>query len=1316
MSEPFSYNSPPTSSGRPTTSTGPRPGTSNPFRQGTSQGPPPTYDSRSNQWSSYGYDGSGRPSSSYGHGYDSSGRPPPSSYGARPPPSSYGYGTGSSSYGVVAPGGGVRYPEDEFEEESDEEDVFAFLPPTTADIEEEQRRREEEERKRREEEAERVAAMQKQMAQKQQQQQQPHASTSSMKPITEGDRVRDLEEEERRRIREEHSFAFTIDTDVTTKPKKRRSSRGSGDGDVTTAHPSPTYSTGAGRRKEYPLTADSEDYGGPSYERPRFTYDYEPPVSPPSTESNGGSRAGLGTAEKDGFKMTRLDKDGRRRSVDESSRRKSGERERKNSEGPGQQQDDEKDREDESVTVAASLDGLGSPTTTKEGEHDGGESEVAKEEKRAVDGEDSGGHEPGVFGRHWQHFQPNPARYNSNSGPYKRHREYHYNQAYPHYAKSRGSSRGVASSMDEPSAGGSSRRRRKGSRRGVSRHLQPPGTAGTHMTAMSTATSDYMASSEYTHGSMMDRPDTGLNSLGYLKETSRSELDEYDDDEYDGYDGESREGSIKMEFDFDAIEDEDSPYPEVRASVSNIDDPDMPAMTIRMWVVGLVLCMASSAVNVFFNFRSPAPSIVPLVLLLLSYPIGKFLAFTLPITTYRIPLPYIPSRFLPASMPNVLSRILRPLTFPHAIEFSLNPGPWNIKEHVLVYIMANVAVGSPYALNAIVVLEVFYEFKTGYWFSLVLVLATQLTGFGLAGMCRRFLVWPASMVWPQNLVACTLLNTLHAEDEDDGIGMLGGPTLEDDPNTEGGRRRKRGMSRYKFFIWTTLGAFVFFFLPGYLFQALSIFSFVCWAAPNNVVVNQLFGVQSGLGMSMLTFDWSQITWIGSPLMVPWWAEVHVFVGFVLFYWILTPILYYTNSWQLAYFPISDTSPYDRFGNRYNIGRVLKHDDTFDLEAYEAYSPLFLPATYAVTYLLAFCLSTCVIVHTVLYHGHTLLNGFKKIRVENDDIHAKLMRNYPEVPDWWYLCAFGFFFALAIVAVEVWDTSVPVWALLLSVILPVIYILPSGFIYAMTGQGINLNILAQIIPGTLLPGQPLANMVFKAYSVQTLSEATNFVQDLKLGHYVKVPPRATFLVQMIATTLAGFIQVGVKHWIFTNVKDICDKNQPSKLTCPHNHVFFTASAIWGLIGPTRQFGPGSIYHPHLYAIVIGVFLPLPFWLWRRRYPDSWVKWVSTPVVLNGVSWIPPATGINYSSWFLVGFMFQYLVRKRNFAWWSKFNYVLSSALDSGTVIAVIVIFFTLQFPKDGFFLNWWGNVVHTKTADFNQEPLLKIPEGGIPWKN
>ena len=152
---------------------------------------------------------------------------------------------------------------------------------------------------------------------------------------------------------------------------------------------------------------------------------------------------------------------------------------------------------------------------------------------------------------------------------------------------------------------------------------------------------------------------------------------------------------------------------------------------------------------------------------------------------------------------------------------------------------------------------------------------------------------------------------------------------------------------------------------------------------------------------------------------------------------------------MSYFPISGNDPYDRFGQIYNITRVLTSDYRFDPVAYNEYSPLFLPATFAVTYLLAFAISSCIIVHTLLYHGQALLNGLKRDG-EADDIHAKLMRHYPEVPDWWYLTLFCVSFALAVVAVEVWDTGIPVWSLLLSISLPVIYALPIGFIYAQTG--------------------------------------------------------------------------------------------------------------------------------------------------------------------------------------------------------------------------------------------------------------------------
>ena len=298
---------------------------------------------------------------------------------------------------------------------------------------------------------------------------------------------------------------------------------------------------------------------------------------------------------------------------------------------------------------------------------------------------------------------------------------------------------------------------------------------------------------------------------------------------------------------------------------------------------------------------------------------GKFLAFLFPVTSYRIPLPYLPPSCVPSALPTPLARLIRPITLPQSLEFSLNPGPWNIKEHTLVYIMANAAVGSYadlYTINAIVTSQLYYGLSRDYWFQVVLVLGTLLTGFGLAGLCRRFLVWPASMVWPQNLVICALLNALHGKDDEEvpqggAEGVEGGRDGHD--MTMLRRSSKRPMTRYRHFIIVFVGSFLFFFLPGanffsfhsqfreltayatgYLFQALSVFSFICWTAPNNIVVNQLFGVQFGLGMSFLTFDWNQISWIDSPLMVPWWAILHLFVGFVLFVWILTPALYYTD--------------------------------------------------------------------------------------------------------------------------------------------------------------------------------------------------------------------------------------------------------------------------------------------------------------------------------------------------------------------------------------------------------------------------------------
>lgn len=203
------------------------------------------------------------------------------------------------------------------------------------------------------------------------------------------------------------------------------------------------------------------------------------------------------------------------------------------------------------------------------------------------------------------------------------------------------------------------------------------------------------------------------------------------------------------------------------------------------------------------------------------------------------------------------------------------------------------------------------------------------------------------------------------------------------------------------------------------------------------MVNQLFGVMTGLGMSSLTFDWSQISYIGSPLIVPWWAIANIIVGFVAIYWILAPILYYTNvsaattpqlvdspestpcqTWGSGYLPISTNAIFDRFGAEYNVSAIINEAGELDAAAYRAYSPLYFPTTYVIVYLIAFALATSILVHTALYYGQDMWKTFKNIKNAQTDIHAKLMLAYREVPTWWYMATLVAFAAMSIALVEV----------------------------------------------------------------------------------------------------------------------------------------------------------------------------------------------------------------------------------------------------------------------------------------------------------
>jgi OPT family oligopeptide transporter len=281
-----------------------------------------------------------------------------------------------------------------------------------------------------------------------------------------------------------------------------------------------------------------------------------------------------------------------------------------------------------------------------------------------------------------------------------------------------------------------------------------------------------------------------------------------------------------------------------------------------------------------------------------------------------------------------------------------------------------------------------------------------------------------------------------------------------------------------------------------------------------------------------------------------------------------------------------------------------------------------------------------------------------------------------------------------VVCEVYNIRLPWWGVIMAVGMSALFILPIGMITAITNQTLGLNIITEFVIGYILPGRPIANVTFKTYGYISMVQGITFTMDLKLGHYMKIPPRKMFIAQTVGTLIASVVNLSTAYLMFWLVPDIC--LQDGTWSCPNARVFYSASVIWGVIGPDKMFGPTSPYHALMWWFLIGFLLPIPVWLVARRFPNSWLKYVHVPVILGATAIMPPASPVMYPSWFILGFIFQFYVYRYHTVWYNKFNYVLSAAMDSGVALSAIVIFFAFQYHDIA--IKWWGTEDDCPTFD------------------
>lgn len=792
------------------------------------------------------------------------------------------------------------------------------------------------------------------------------------------------------------------------------------------------------------------------------------------------------------------------------------------------------------------------------------------------------------------------------------------------------------------------------------------------------------------------------NVSGKIESTDTSSQEDEQEDEDVDYDDENPV--------------DNSPYPEVRASVPATDNTTLSISTPRMWILSLFFALMGSATNLFFSLRYPSVAITPVIALVLVHPLGRLWDFLLKAEDDP------EETFIDGVRQK--SDVRDSVTASSKFRLWLAQGRWNEKEHACVYISSNVSFGFAFATDVIVEQHKFYKQDVPISYQLLLTISTQILGYAFAGLTRRYLVRPAAMIWPGTLMSTAMFTTMHKNENDKANGWT--------------------ISRYRFFVFVWAGAFAWYFLPGLLMPALSYFSVLTWFAPRNVVVANLFGVASGLGLFPMTFDWAQIAYIGSPLLTPWWAAANVVGGLVLVMWIIAPIMYYKNVLFSAYLPILSSAVFDNTGRPYDVSRILTSDFTFDRIAYEGYSRVYLPITYVLSYAVQFASLSALVTHTTCWHGRDIWRQSKQAYSERnekqeaaeyqavpeaithrgrsrgsvtedmmsgaEDVHCRLMRRYEDVPMPWYLLTFVAMLAIGIFVVEYYPVHLPWYGLLLALGITTVLFIPVGIVMAITNQHSSLYLICQLICGVVFPGRPVANMVFVTYCYISSAQGIKFSSDLKLGHYMKIPPKLLFTVQMVATLVSSFTQIGVLNWMFVKIPGICTPEAINGFNCPIARVHFNGSILWGVVGPQRFFGPGALYRPLVWAFLIGFIAPIIVWLLGRRHRKSIWRKVNLPVLFGSLSWIPPATGLNFSVWAVVCFMFNSVIRRRASAWWGKYTMTMSAALDSGLAFSLVVVFFGFIYPgwMDGF--KWWGTEVYKQGCDWQACPYLDLAPG------
>ncbi|ODV79344.1 OPT superfamily oligopeptide transporter [Suhomyces tanzawaensis NRRL Y-17324] len=683
----------------------------------------------------------------------------------------------------------------------------------------------------------------------------------------------------------------------------------------------------------------------------------------------------------------------------------------------------------------------------------------------------------------------------------------------------------------------------------------------------------------------------------------------------------------------------------IQETVDLTDDPSIQVFTFRYVLLSTLFIIPGALIDTINSYRTTSAAYSIFFVQIACHWLGKWLAKVLP------------------------HRRVEAFGF----GFDLNPGPWSIKETVMVTITANSGATGNLATNAVSLAELYFDETVHPATAILFMLSIVFVGYSYAAIAKGFLLYDPQLPWPGALMQTALFQTQAKSDTDS----------------------RDGSRQMRVFFMVMTGITMWQFFPEFLFPLTSSLAVLCWMAPYNETVNFIGSGMGGMGVLNLSLDWANIT--SSIMLYPYWIQVIKFVAFVLGAWIMIPLVKWGNLGTFEHGLMSN-SLFLSNGTRYPVDELLTANLTLNTTAYQHYGPVNLGAQRAWNMFFDYAAYVSGIVWLVLFgydKFRVSYNNFKTKTVFSDRLN-KLNACYEEVPRLWYVVLFAISFMTLMVIFLSGQMFMPWWCVLVALMMGSVIVTPLAWLYALSNFQLAIGTFNELVYGYMIQNyhykHPAGALVFGSVAGNAWYRAQHHLHCMRLGFYNHIPPKAVFFSQLYGELIGVPINYLGLRWVLSTKKEYLNGTKIDPLhqwTGQSIQAMHTNAIQYVVLGPSILF---SRYPLLPYGFALGLFAPIALFMLHKKYPNSRMNfdlW-NTTVFFSSMSTFYGNLSTGHLSKFIGGTVAMFWGFRYRHDVWKKYNYILAAALDTGYNLAILLIFLLFSWGKQVDMPHWWGN--------------------------